>query len=247
MTVPVFLAPVEVLAGARPGTEVEVVGPEARHAVTVRRTAVGERVDLVDGAGRRVSGPVSWAERDRLVVAVTDVTDEPEPDPSFVLVQALAKGDRDGQAVEAATELGVDRVVPWQAQRSIVRWRGERGERSRRAWADTITAAAKQSRRSRVPAVDAVVDLTALAGLVEASASAFILHALATESLAGQRLPERGRVLVVVGPEGGVTAAELDVLRDAGGVPVRLGREVLRSSSAGPAALAVLSTTSRWR
>ncbi len=253
MTLPVFLAEPELLARAVPGAAVELTGPEARHAVTVRRTAVGERVDLVDGRGRRVTGSVSGTDRDRLLLRVEAVEDEPAPEPRFVLVQALAKGDRDEQAVEAATELGVDRIVPWQARRSIVQWRGERGERSRRKWVDTVAAATKQSRRSRMPEVAPLVDLEGLVGLVATTVgagpggAAYLLHEDATTPLAGRDLPPTGEIVLIVGPEGGISPAEQEALIGAGALAVRLGPQVLRSSSAGPAALAVLSGASRWR
>jgi 16S rRNA (uracil1498-N3)-methyltransferase len=157
------------------------------------------------------------------------------------------KGDRDDQAIEAATEFGVDEVVPWQASRSIVQWRGERGEKARRKWETTVAAATKQSRRARVPLVAELVTTKALASRIGGAAAAYVLHEDATESLAGQSLPAEGDVLVVVGPEGGITPEEVAALEAAGAVTVRLGQTVLRSSSAGPAALAVLSAAGRWR
>jgi 16S rRNA (uracil1498-N3)-methyltransferase len=168
-------------------------------------------------------------------------------EPRFVLVQALAKGERDDQAVEAATEYGVDEVVPWQAARSIVQWRGERGERARRKWESAVVSASKQSRRARVPVVGELATTKSLVARVAGSAAAYVLHEEATESLARQPLPDRGDVVVVVGPEGGITPDEIAALEAAGARTVRLGDTVLRSSSAGPAALAVLSAASRWR
>ncbi len=247
MTAPVFLGEAETLATARPGEVVVLAGPEARHAAVVRRTGVGERVDVVDGNGLRVSGTVVATTKDSLDVRVASVRHEQPPAVRFTLVQALAKGGRDEQAVEAATELGVDRIVPWQAERSIVRWRGDRGERARQKWVDAVRSATKQSRRARMPSVAAAVDLAGLVALVQAADVAYVLHEEGMEHLASQTLPERGEVLLVVGPEGGVTAAEVTALTEAGAGVVRLGDTVLRSSSAGPAALAVLSAMSRWR
>ena len=175
------------------------------------------------------------------------VTAEPGPSPRFVLVQALAKGDRDEQAVEAATECGVDEVVPWQAARCVVRWRGERGERSRRKWDAVLVAATKQSRRARRPVLGATATTDELVARVGGATAAFVLHEQARAPLATADLPPAGDVLLVVGPEGGITPEELAALEEAGAVAVRLGRTVLRSSSAGPAALAVLSARERWR
>lgn len=247
MSRPVFLVDPALVTAVQPGAVVVLDGPEGRHAATVRRIGVGEAVQLVDGAGTRLTGAVVEAGGSRLAVRVDDLARDPEPDPRLVLVQALAKGDRDDQAIESATELGVDEVVPWQAQRSIVQWRGERGERARGKWVSTVTAATKQSRRSRVPVVAPVVGLAALARRVAEAGAAYVLHEEATEPLAAQVLPATGDVLVVVGPEGGITPDELRALTEAGGRVVRLGDTVLRSSSAGPAALAVLSAATRWR
>jgi 16S rRNA (uracil1498-N3)-methyltransferase len=141
----------------------------------------------------------------------------------------------------------VDEVVPWQASRSIVQWRGERGDKARRKWESTVAAAAKQSRRARVPVVGQLVTTKSLAARIGGAAAAYVLHEDATQSLAAQALPQDGDVLVVVGPEGGITADEVTAFEAAGALTVRLGDTVLRSSSAGPAALAVLSAASRWR
>lgn len=247
MSLPVFLVDPAYAARAAVGEIVVLDGPEGRHAATVRRIGVGERVQLVDGAGRRLTGAVVAATRETLEVVVEDVVDEPHEIVRLVLVQALAKGERDDQAVEAATELGADEIIPWQAQRSVVVWRGERGDRARRKWVDVVRSATKQSRRARSPQVATVLDLGGLVARVEAAAVAYVLHEEATQPLAGAQLPSAGDVLVVVGPEGGITPAELAALAEAGAQTVRLGAGVLRSSSAGPAALAVLSAVSRWR
>jgi 16S rRNA (uracil1498-N3)-methyltransferase len=247
MTLPLFLVEPALLSGAVAGARVVLDGPEGRHAATVRRIGVGEQVMLADGAGLRVTCDVAEAGRSQLALVVREVGREPDPQPRFVLVQALAKGERDDQAVEAATEYGVDEVLPWQASRSIVQWRGERGDRARRKWESAVTAASKQSRRARVPVVGALVSTKDLADRVRGAAAAYVLHEDASTPLAGQPLPEHGEVLVVVGPEGGIAPEEVESLVAAGAIAVRLGSTVLRSSSAGPAALAVLSAARRWR
>jgi len=178
---------------------------------------------------------------------VLEVVDEPAPATRFVLVQALAKGDRDEQAIEAATELGVDEIVPWQAERSVVVWRGERAAKSLAKWAAVVTRATKQSRRARVPLTSPAVGLAPLVARVGESALTLVLHEDATEPLATVELPDEGDVLLVVGPEGGISEREVEALRGAGARPVRLGSTILRASSAGPAGLAVLSAGARWR
>lgn len=247
MTLPLFLVAPELVEDAGPGKALVLDGPEGRHAATVRRIGPGEQVLVTDGRGLRATCDVVEASKGELRLQVVEARREPEPSPRLVLVQALAKGDRDDQAVEAATELGADEIVPWQATRCIVQWRGERGDKARRKWESTVVAASKQSRRSRVPVVAGLVSTPALLSRVKAAAAAYVLHEDATNTLAAQAIPTDGDVLCIVGPEGGITAEEVAALESAGAVTVRLGHTVLRSSSAGPAALAVLSAAGRWR
>lgn len=246
MTHQLFLGPAEVVASAEVGGSVLLDGDEGRHAATVVRVRPGERFYVADGAGRRLLVEADDVQKAAVRARVLEVTEEPAAEPRFVLVQALAKGDRDEQAIEAATELGVDEVVPWQAERSVVVWRGERARKSLAKWRAVVTRATKQSRRSRMPLTSDPVDLAALVRRVAQNGLTLVLHEDATEPLAQVRLPESGDVLLVVGPEGGISDRELAALTDAGARPVRLGSTILRASSAGPAALAVLSGASRW-
>lgn len=247
MTQRLFLLAPDEWGSAGVGDVVVVTGPEARHAVQVVRLAVGETVLVADGAGRRSTGEVVGATPDELSVRLGQVEVVPERRPRFVLVQGLAKGDRDEQAVEAATELGVDVVVPWQSERSIVQWRGEKEQRGRARWESIVAAAAKQSRRARVPKIEPLVRMSGVRQRLEGAALALVLHEEATAALAGVELPADGDVVLVVGPEGGITPAELATFAEVGAQTVRLGAEVLRSSTAGPAALAVLNALGRWR
>jgi 16S rRNA (uracil1498-N3)-methyltransferase len=242
-----FLAGRETVAQLAVGSTLLLDGDEGRHAAAVVRIKPGERFYVADGAGRRALVEAAYVDRASVSAVVVALSEEPEPAPRLVLVQALAKGDRDEQAIEAATELGVDEVVPWQAERSVVVWRGERAAKSLAKWESVVTRATKQSRRARMPLTSPAVNLSALVGRVGTAALTLVLHEDATEPLAGVRLPEHGDVLVVVGPEGGITDREVEALTDAGARPVRLGRTILRASSAGPAALAVLSAQARWR
>ncbi|MDO4919414.1 16S rRNA (uracil(1498)-N(3))-methyltransferase [Kocuria sp.] len=244
MTNPVFHH--EHLTGVRPGEVLDVAGPEAKHAVTVRRLRAGEPLDLVDGRGTRVSCTFTAGERDRMSVTVSEVTHEAVPRPELTLVQALAKGDRDLQAVESATELGASRVIPWQAERSIVRLRGERAAKTMHKWEAQLASAAKQSRRAAWPQLRPWVDTAGLVRLVaeEPATLWLVLHESAETPWSALDTPAQDaheRVAVVVGPEGGISDAELHALRAAGARTLRLGRTVMRSSTAGPAALAALS------
>jgi 16S rRNA (uracil1498-N3)-methyltransferase len=215
-----------------PGASVVLGGPEGRHAVTVRRTRVGEQLDLVDGTGLRLRCEVTSLTRDSLVARVDAVTNDPESSPRLVVVQALA-------------EVGADVVVPWAASRCVVQWRGERGERSLARWRSTALAAAKQARRSRVPEVAPLASTADVAGLIAAAALPVVLHESATAVLSSLDVPAIGDIVVVVGPEGGIAPEELDAL---GVEPVRLGPTVLRTSTAGVAACAALLTrTPRWQ
>lgn len=247
MTAPLFLLAPGALAEARVGADVVLDGAEGHHAVSVHRLRVGEVVLVGDGAGVRVSAEVIGLDRHTLVTRVLDVGVRPPADPRFVLVQALAKGDRDEQAIEAATELGVDAVVPWQSARSVVQWRADKVARGQARWAAVVTAATKQSRRFHVPQVRSMARTADVVTLLAGAGLGIVLHEEARRPLANVELPSAGEIVLVVGPEGGIAEAELDAFVAAGAVAVRLGPEVLRTSTAGPAALAVLNGMSRWR
>lgn len=257
MTLPVFLA--EQVQPEFPtlqvGQKCVLSGPQAHHAANVVRLQVGEGYDLVDGAGRRVRCEVSASGKDRLEGVVCEVITESLPDVKLVLVQALAKGGRDEQAIEAATEIGVDQLIPWQASRSIARWTGAKVEKGRSKWLQVTQAAAKQSRRAWWPSVQPLVSskqLTNTISQVSDKALVLLLHESAQVGLLGAVMdadlvrPLR-EVWVIVGPEGGITEDEVADFTACGAIPVRLGPNILRSATAGPAALAVLAAhLGRW-
>ncbi|MGE5135376.1 MAG: 16S rRNA (uracil(1498)-N(3))-methyltransferase [Gemmatimonadota bacterium] len=240
---PVFLAgPADLARDA-----IVLAGPEGRHAATVRRLAVGERVDLTDGAGTVAECVVTGAGAATLQLAVRARRTEPPPQPAIVVAQAIPKGDRGQLAVEMLTEAGVDAVLAWQAERCVTRWQGDRGQRSLSRWEATAREAAKQSRRSRIPAVTGPVTSAALASRAAAAALAVVLDPAAGDSLASLPLPATGDILLAVGPEGGISPAETAVLTGAGAVPAHLGPTVLRTSTAGVVAASVLlSRCGRW-
>lgn len=250
VTAPLFLLPKTGLDGVGAGDEVVLNGEEGRHAVAVRRIRPGEQVDFADGVGGIARARVQACTGDLLTARVLSVDHVAPSCPRLVLVQALAKGGRDERAVETATELGVDEIVPWQAGRSVVVWNGPRGERSRHRWEATVRSAVKQSRQARVPRIGTVVTTRQLAERISTAAAALVLHEAASDPLSGALLPEPGQcvdLMIVVGPEGGIDTAELAELGDAGAQAVRLGPQVLRTSTAGAAALAVLSVRlRRW-
>lgn len=246
MSTPVFWAPPAALRGAR----VVLDGAEGRHAATVRRLRPGERVDVVDGLGVRARCVVAGGARGVLELDVVERVVEPAAQPRLVVVQALAKGERAELAVEAMTEVGVDVLVPWPAARSVMQWRGERADRALERWRGTAREAAKQARRAWFPEVAPVASTADVVGLLAAAALGVVLHEDAPAPLAAvEDVPAAGDVVVVVGPEGGLTEEELGALTAlARAAAYRLGPTVLRSSTAGAVALGVLlARTDRWR
>jgi 16S rRNA (uracil1498-N3)-methyltransferase len=230
----------------------ELTGAEAHHAGTVRRLAPGEDVLLADGHGGLAEAVVEQVGKDRVSLRVLARRRLPEPSPRLVVAQALPKGDRAELAVELLTELGVDEIVPWAAARSISLWKGERADKGVAKWQRTALAASKQSRRPRIPTIGRLVSSAELADRIVGGVLALVLHEDAPVGLAGNLdgLADESatELLVIVGPEGGVSPDELALFTERGARPVRLGPEVLRTSTAGAAALAIISVAAgRWR
>ena len=255
MSAPIFYISTEEYDALTPGATCALSGSEGKHAL-VKRLELGECIDLGDGTGRRALGTVASINADGVSVQVQELREERSV-PSIYLVQALAKDGRDLLAIETATELGVYGVLPWSADRSIVRWKGERASKAHTKWQNTVTAAAKQSRRALIPEVYdlySTADLVELIGEVAGQGSAvFILHEQATERLSaqaaklagGENLPEE--IYLLVGPEGGISDREVQLFTEAGAHLALLGDEVLRSSTAGSAAMCTLNVVlGRW-
>jgi 16S rRNA (uracil1498-N3)-methyltransferase len=251
MTLPLFLADAERLRLAGIGDVLVLDGAEGRHAATVRRLRVGESLDLTDGAGLLCAAEVVAVQGQALKARLLDWVEVPRPRPVVTVVQALAKGDRDERAVETMTEVGVDAIVPWQAARSIVQWDGDRARKGVARWQAVARAAAKQARRPWL------VDVTALAGTPEVvqrlkdvtafGGLAVVLHEAATVPLTEPALSAAGEVVLVVGPEGGVSDEELAEFDEAGAIACRLGPTVLRTSTAGTVGAAVVfAANGRW-
>jgi 16S rRNA (uracil1498-N3)-methyltransferase len=240
---PVFLAP----AGELGGDVIVLSGPEGRHGATVRRLTPGERADVTDGAGNLAECVVTQAGGGVLHLAVRSRRAEPPADPAVVVVQALPKGDRGPLAVELMTEAGVDVIVPWPAQRCVTQWHGERGERALARWRATAREAAKQARRTRFPEVAGLASTPDVIRAVESAALAVLLDPGADSALSTVPLPSSGDLVVIVGPEGGLSPAETAALAGAGAMAAHLGPTVLRTSTAGLVAASVmLSRAGRW-
>ncbi len=245
MTLPTFQH--DATASLRAGDSAQLDGPEGHHAAVVRRMRVGERVRLTDGAGASAVAEVVGVGKGVLDVHLVEVGVTPAPSPRLVVVQALTKGDRGDLAVEVLTEVGADCLVPWAASRSVVRWKGERGQRALRRWRTTTHEAAKQSRRSWFPVVAPVADTAEVARLLAGAATPVVLHESADAPVSSLHPAPEGDLVLVVGPEGGITDEELAAFASAGAHVVRLGPTVLRASTAGVvAAAALLSRTPRW-
>ncbi|MFD0144027.1 MULTISPECIES: 16S rRNA (uracil(1498)-N(3))-methyltransferase [unclassified Streptomyces] len=246
MTAPVFV--VEAVPGNGPFL---LDGPEGRHAVSVKRLRAGEDVVLTDGRGAWADCVVLGAEgKDQLTVQVSARYEEAAPAPRIAVVQALPKGDRGELAVEIMTETGVDAIVPWAASRCITQWKGDRGLKALAKWRATAREAGKQSRRTRFPEVADAMTTKQVAALLAGAGLAAVLHEdrdHPSGALADAELPAEGEIVLVVGPEGGVSPEELAVFEAAGAKPYRLGHSVLRTSTAGTAATALLlGRTGRW-
>ena len=240
-----FLAP---RADLLEGTQVTLSGPEGRHAVSVVRVKVGEHIDLSDGDGLLVAGRVVEVRNpDELVIEVVERIIDDVALPRLVVVQAIPKGERGERAVELLTEVGADAIIPWAASRCIAQWKGDRAEKALTKWENTAKAAGKQARRSRLPQVTGVATTGDVVSMIAAASGAIVLHEESTTALTDWNPPIDGEIVVVVGPEGGITSEEVEAFREAGAQIVHMGKSIMRTSTAGAAAVAVLgAVTGRW-
>ncbi|GII55006.1 ribosomal RNA small subunit methyltransferase E [Planotetraspora thailandica] len=243
MSVPVFLADRAGLQAAR----IVLGGAEGRHAAAVRRMRPGERIDLTDGAGEVAECVVVDVAKESLTAEVVKRYQVEAPAPRLVVVQGLPKGDRGELAVEMMTEVGVDVIVPWSAARCVTQWKGDRAAKALARWRSTAREAGKQARRFHLPEVTEQATTADVAALISRAALGIVLHEEAAEPMSGLAVPAEGDVVIVVGPEGGVTGEEISRFTEAGAVPALLGPTVLRTSTAGVAAASVLlSRCGRW-
>jgi 16S rRNA (uracil1498-N3)-methyltransferase len=252
--VPSAIAPVFIASRASLEQDTVVLsGAEGRHAATVRRLRPGERADLTDGAGMIAECVVAGGRGGELELTVLSRRLEPPPEPRICVVQAVPKGDRAELAVETMTEVGVDVIVPWAAERCVAVWTGgrdqdARGQRALERWRATAREAAKQSRRAWLPEVLPLASAAAVTERCGSAACAIVLDPGASTPIGVLPLPAAGEIVVIVGPEGGVSPAERTGFERAGATAVRLGPTVLRASTAGAAAAAVLlSRSARWQ
>jgi len=255
-----------------PGARLPVWGADARHAAQVARVRTGERIGVGDGAGRIGWGPVVHVAQGEVAIQAEEIVRAEPVSPRLVLVQALAKGDRDELAIQAATELGVSAVVPWQSARSVSVWKGDKVAKGVERWRAVVREASKQAIRPTIPEVGDLVTTRSLAASLRAADAeargsssdeaayrdliALVLEPSAPETMvATLRLAAHAQgagrapstITLVVGPEGGIASDELREFELAGAQLVRLGPEVLRTSTAGPAAISALAVLlGRW-
>jgi len=243
VTAPVFLAD-----GADLGGDVIVLaGPEGRHAATVRRIRPGERADVTDGKGLLAECVVTAAAGSEVELRVQARREVPAPEPRIAVVQAIAKGERAELAVETMTEVGVDVIVPWEAERCVARWPADRAAKSLGRWRSAAREASKQARRARMPEVTGAASSADVAARLADATCAIVLEPGATQALSRLPVPVSGHIVLVVGPEGGISPVEMAAFTAVGAIPARLGDSVLRTSTAGAVGAAVLMTaTGRW-
>lgn len=222
------------------GATLELSGAEAKHASSVRRMRVGEKIQLGNRFGLRVRGLVTEVSPSTLKIEVEEAHQEQPPNLNTVLIQGLAKGDRDEMAVQACTEIGVSEFIPWAAQRSISRWDGAKIAKGVARWQAIASEAAKQSLRAFEPQVRNLVTTADLVNLISSFDLVMILEPTADKKLGEVKLPEAGSLAIIVGPEGGISEQELAQFEAAGAQQAALGRSVLRTSTAGLAAFSVI-------
>lgn len=241
MTNPVFfVSPATLLQG-----QVRIDGDEGRHAATVKRIRIGEIIDVGDGQGRRATAAVTHVGKDFVDVEIEHISIEVPLEPRIIAVQALAKGERAELAIEIATEVGADEIIPWKAEHSIAKW--DSSGKTLNKWQRIAREASKQSRRSFIPAIGEAVSTSELINALKQCDVVYVLHESAESSLADVSVPARGSIAVITGPEGGISPAELAQFAKAGFVVARMGNTVMRTSTAGAIAIGALAAkTSRW-
>jgi 16S rRNA (uracil1498-N3)-methyltransferase len=238
---PLFLSPIP--TDTKPGSKIKIAGAEAKHAVSVRRLQIGEAISISDGQGKKARGKVSEFSKDFLELEVESLEELARPKPQLVLVQALAKGDRDEMAVQACTELGIQTVIPWQSERSVSIWKPEKQDKHRLRWQTIATEASKQSLRPFTPEVEQVLGTRELAERLKQFELKLVLDPTSNTGLTSLQIAGYQSIAVVVGPEGGISPQELDLFRSAGFSLVSLGTGILRTSTAGVAVVSYLQAT----
>ena len=226
------------------GMSVDLCESAARHAVRVLRLREGDALTLFDGRGGEYAARISRSGRDAVCVDVLQWRDsECESPVDVTLVQALQAGEKMDFTVQKAVELGVGRIVPVAAQRSVVRLEGDRARKRVAHWQAVAVSACEQCGRNRVPQIDELVSLQQWLRLPVAGMEVLrvTLDPRATQTFDTMpRTGEDARIELLIGAEGGLSPEEMELARQAGYRGVRLGPRVLRTETAGLAALAAI-------
>ena len=217
---------------------------EAHHAIKVLRLKLGEVIKISDGVKKWVSGPIIEISKKDLTISVSEKGEFEEKFPELVLVQAVTKSDRNKEMLELVVEAGVDRIIPWQAERSISKWQSDSAQK----WEITIKEACKQARQIRLPKLMPMLTTAGVVQLLSKDAQAIVFHESAAEKFAQLQLTDSLKsIFLVIGPEGGISPSELSIFENGGGKIFRLGETVLRSAHAGFAAISAVQTKlGRW-
>jgi len=212
----------------------EFANDDANHAIRVLRMQTGVEFMLSDGQGSWSQVVATEVKKKSMQVRVIDSGFQQPLATTITVVQALPKGDRAKEAIELLTEAGVDRIVPWASARSI----GKGSEK----FAITAREASKQSRRFRIPEVTETATTAQICEAIKVSDLAIAFHESATSKLSDQVSSHNvEHLLIIIGPEGGLTDEEIAAFTDAGAKVALMGRPILRSAHAGIAAVSAVS------
>ena len=217
---------------------------EAHHAIKVLRLNTGEVIKISDGVGNWVSGPIVEIAKKELFISIAERGQIQAAKPELVLVQAITKSDRNKEMLELAVEAGVDRIIPWQSERSISKWQSD----SEQKWQVGIKQSCKQARQVKLPQLMQVMSTSEVIKSIGEGGFGIVFHEEASTKFSDLTIPNsQSSVYLVIGPEGGISEQELLSFQNNGSNVVRLGDTVLRSAHAGFAALSAVQTKlGRW-
>jgi 16S rRNA (uracil1498-N3)-methyltransferase len=217
---------------------------EAHHAIKVLRVKIGEEIMISDGSGNWVSGPIEELGKKTLLIEVSNQGQKKLNKPELVIVQAITKSDRNKEMLELITVAGVDRIIPWQSDRSISKWQSDSADK----WELTVKESCKQARRVTMPKLSKSVNSKQLGEELSSVPFSIIFHEAASTNFSEVNVPsDISSIYLIIGPEGGITDEELLMFKGTTSNIVRLGEPVLRSAHAGFAALAAVQTKlGRW-
>lgn len=232
-----FVAPEEISSD-----EIQLRGTQAHHAITVLRVQKGELLRLANGIGDWVEGPITAIGKDMLTIDVQTRGQDKSAKATITIAQAVLKGENQKAALDQLVQAGADSIIPWQAQRSI----GTLDKNEK--WREVIHAAARQSRRARIPGLASMTNLEGVLAARSQFDLTIAFHESATVSLSAiNNIADAHTVLAIIGPEGGLSNEELAQLQSSAIPLVKLGDPVIRADLAGAIALGALKVlTKEW-